>query len=237
MVAGDVVLQHVQDIVVSEWGQALLANLRPIGVSVPDPLSTGDGRWSIDGWIATRFVDGLRPLKNDPARVIDAGERLADAISDRPPASVDPVLQRADRWARANRCVWGEEVVPLKPEAERLAAVLRAKLRSSDQEQATVVHGDLSGNVFADPSGRPVVVDFTPVVRPRRFAAAIVVGDNLLWNDGTVNLRALLDDDDDALARALLFRLVAEQLSDHPRHGANLEDYRRVIGLLGWAGS
>lgn len=235
--AGDVVLKHVQDMVVSEWGQTLLANLRPVGVSATEPIEASDGRWSVDGWIATRFIAGLRPLRHDPARVIEAGNRLADAIADRPPASVDPVRQRADRWARADRCVWGEEVVPLKPEADRVAASLRAKLRSSGQEQATIVHGDLTGNVFSDPSDRPVVLDFTPVLRPRRFAAAIVVGDNLLWDDGTVHLRALVDNDDEGLARALLFRLVAEQLADQPRHGAKLDDYTRVIGLLGWAAS
>ncbi|MGI9616921.1 MAG: hypothetical protein ACR2QO_28655 [Acidimicrobiales bacterium] len=237
VLAGGIVFKQVQDVIVSEWGQVLLANLRPAGVSTTEPIAASDGRWSVDGWIATRFISRLRSLKHDPARVIDAGNRLADAIADRPPACVDPVRQRADRWARADRCVWGEEAVPLKPEANSVAGVLRAKLRSPDRERATIVHGDLTGNVFADPSDRPVVLDFTPVLRPRRFAAAIVVGDNLLWNDGDVGLRTLLDNDDDALARALLFRLIAEQLADRPRHHRNLDDYRRVIGLLDWAAS
>ena len=60
-----------------------------------------------------------------------------------------------------------------------------------------------------------------------------MVADNLLWYGGERGLRSLVADDD-ALARALLFRLVAEQLADRPRHGANVEDYHRVTELLGW---
>jgi uncharacterized protein (TIGR02569 family) len=236
VLAGDVVLKHVQDIVVSVWGQALLADVRPVGVAVPEPIATLDGAWAADGWIATRFLDGLRSVRDDPAAVIEAGQRLADAIAQLSPVCVDPVKRRADRWARADRCAWGEETVPLTPAASDVAQVLRTRICRPSREPTAVVHGDLSGNVFVGPSGVRVVLDFTPIVRPPRFAAAIVVGDNLLWSGGSVELRTLLHNDDDALARALLFRLIAEQLADRPRHGANLDDYRRVIEKLGWAG-
>jgi hypothetical protein len=39
--------------------------------------------------------------------------------------------------------------------------------------------------------------------------------------------------DRDLLGRALVFRLVAEQLAEDPRHGARLEPYRRVLAELG----
>jgi hypothetical protein len=224
----------VQDVAVSRWSQALLARLQPVAVHVPAPVATSDGAWTSEGWIATRFVDGLHSLRDDPVRVIAAGQRLADAIADEPPTCLAPVNQRADRWARADRCVWDEATAPLSSAAGEVAEVLRARTRQQGPEPTAVVHGDLTGNVFADPSGTAVVLDFTPIVRPRRFAAAIVVGDNLLWNGGSATLRSLIDDDDDALARALLFRLIAEQLADHPRHSANLDDYRRAVDELGW---
>lgn len=234
VLSGGVVLKFVRGDAVSPWSQSLLADLRPEGVLVPEPVSARDGAWTVDGWIASKFVDGLRPLQDDPGRVIAAGERLADAIADRPPDRVDVVRERADRWARADRCVWNEEVVQLSQPADELASVLRSRMGRDGREPAAVVHGDLSGNVFADPSDVPVVLDFTPIVRPRRFAAAIVVGDNLLWGGGSVELTTLIGDDDDALARALLFRLIAEQLADRPRHGARLGDYARVLQALGW---
>ena len=79
-----------------------------------------------------------------------------------------------------------------------------------------------------------MLVDFSPYVRPARFASAIVVADHLLWHDGHPDLTGLIDHDVDALARALLFRMIAEQLASNPRHGARLDDYRRVIRQLGW---
>ena len=44
----------------------------------------------------------------------------------------------------------------------------------------------------------------------------------------------LIGHDGDSLARALLFRMISEQLGDRPRHAAQLGDYRRAIELCGW---
>jgi hypothetical protein len=38
--------------------------------------------------------------------------------------------------------------------------------------------------------------------------------------------------DRDLLGRAMVFRLIAEQLADKPRHGALLEPYRGLLAAL-----
>ena len=230
-----VVLKRVQGPEVSAWSQALLADAQPCDdFRLPSPIRSDDGRWEVDGWIATEFIDELKSLQHDPARIIRVGEALSDILNDAKRDDSLPVKQRRDRWARADRFVWNEETVGLTAEAADLAARLRTRM-SDDRSTPAVVHGDLSGNVFLDPLGVPVVLDFTPYIRPKRYGSAIVIADNLLWYDGAPTLARLIDNDEDGLARALLFRLVSEQLGSSPRHGANLADYRRTLASLGWA--
>lgn len=233
---GDLVLKQVQGIEVAVWTQGLAAAataLQPPGPRLAEPVPTTAGAWAADGWIANRFLDGLRPLAAEPERIVAAGEQLSAALTAAAPDDLGPVLGRTDRWAVADRFVWGDEAVALTPEAEELAGRFR-NLLTERTEPAVIVHGDLAGNVFADRADRAVVLDLSLYVRPVRYGSAIVVADNLLWRGGDPALFGLVDHDVDALARALLFRLVAEQLGSNPRHGANLDDYRRVAAALGW---
>lgn len=231
---GGIALKRVQSPEVSRWSQALLSDAQPSdGFRLPNPIRTDDGKWNVDGWIATEYIDGLTSLRDDPAQIVQVGERLSDVLTEAQRGDSLPVIQRRDRWAQADRFVWEEALVELTAEAADLAARLRTRM-SNHRYTPAVVHGDLSGNVFVDPSGVPVVLDFTPYIRPKTYASAIVVADNLLWYNGAPTLARLIDHDDDSLARALLFRLASEQLASNPRHGANLADYHRTLASLGW---
>jgi hypothetical protein len=98
-------------------------------------------------------------------------------------------------------------------------------------EQPVFCHGDLTGNVFVDPDGLPVVLDVSPYRRPRRWAEAVVVADALIWHDADPSLVQRCDVA--LLSRALLFWLAAEQLAPaEARHGAVVEPYRRVLTIL-----
>jgi hypothetical protein len=113
---------------------------------------------------------------------------------------------------------------------DRISGLLRDPVREEH-----IVHGDLSGNVYVDRAGIPVVLDISPYLRPRRWAGAIVTADAILWSDADLSLAgafASSREGRDLLGRALLFRLIAEQLADDPRHGALLEPYRRVLAAL-----
>jgi hypothetical protein len=91
--------------------------------------------------------------------------------------------------------------------------------------------------VYYDPNGIPVILDVSPYLRPRRWCVAIVIADAVLWNQGQLSLVADFAGDSesqDLLARALIFRLVAEQLADRPRHDAALAPYRRALTVFAW---
>ena len=75
----------------------------------------------------------------------------------------------------------------------------------------------------------------SPYLRPREWAAAIVAADAVLWNGASVTVaRDFVEEDGgfDLFARALVFRLVAEQLADDPRHRASLTPYIDVLAAL-----
>lgn len=247
MVIGDVVLKPVDDAVLASWCQGVLASTVADGVVIPEPLAARDGRWVVDGWTATDFIDGLRSLIHEPESVVAAGREFAKAVNEAwaNNGSGDfgrsPVQARTDRWARAYRHVWLAEPCRIGPEAQEILAAFRAfwELRSSSG-RSRLFHCDLTGNVLADQAGRRVVVDFTPAIGPPEFGTAVVVADHLLWHDGRSDLVDRVGVDLGLLARAVAFRLVAEQLAlaegEVPSHGGHLHEYRHVLRLFDWAG-
>jgi len=229
---GAVVLKRVHDAAEAEWTQDLLSRVRQAGFRLPDPLRTVDGCWTHHGWSASRFIPGLVPLAPDWRAVMDAGLRFADA-GERARAGGEEVLEgRTHRWAVADRVAWGEASAALDPRAQVVVDEIEAWLRAPSLERH-LAHGDLSGNVFLDPSGVPVILDVSPYLRPRRWAEAIVVADAVAWHGASVDLASQLAGSDagrDLFGRALIFRLVAEQLADSPH--VQLEPYRRILSHL-----
>ncbi len=181
----------------------------------------------MDGWTATTFIDDLEPLAGEPETILAHVSDIGGALGAVTTSDVGPVMERTDRWARADRVAWGEATEDLALEATELVAEIRDRLTGATPADPQLIHADLAGNTCRDRAGGIVVLDFSPVVRPVAYMTAIVVADNLLWNEAPIDLAHRADPD--ALARALIFRLVAEQLAVAPRHGARLDDYRRVL--------
>ena len=97
-----------------------------------------------------------------------------------------------------------------------------------------MIHGDLTGNVlFADPLP-PAVFDMSAYWRPASLATAIVVADALAWEGATVDdVEAVLHEEQfgQLLARALLFRIVADVEADARSIDAHLAAYRPAVDL------
>jgi uncharacterized protein (TIGR02569 family) len=233
--AGEIVIKRVHDVAEAEWVQTLLAGIDPDGFRVPAPVPTAVGDWVHEGWSASRFIADLRPAAPRWEEIARWGLRFGDAAQRSRPADSEALLQRTHRWAVADRVAWGETRADLAPEAEAVLEALHPLLIPGRASESHVVHGDLSGNVFLDASGGPVILDVSPYLRERRWAAAIVVADAVLWHGADVSIArqlAHVPEDRDLLARALTFRLVAEQLAAAPAHGGLLDPYRRVVRAL-----
>lgn len=232
VVVDGVVLKQVMDPTLSEWSQSVLGATRGIGIRIPEPILSRSGVSVVDGWTATEYIADLRAGVGRWSDIAEAGRRFHTALAE---LAVDtaPVSSRTDRWAVADRFAWGEVDLDMAADASELVARLRAA-EGPAHGRPQIVHGDLTGNVLFDADDRPTVIDFSPLVRPPDHAIAIVAADAMLWHGADTDVVERIDPDRCAIARALVFRLVAEQLGDDPRHGARLADHRRVLDMLGW---
>jgi len=233
---GQVVLKQVMDLDVAAFCQQVLSGLTDRSVTVPKPLRTQSGEWSADGWTATRFVEGLSSARNEPALLIKAGRELAEALVGAEHIDGGVVRARTDRWAVSERFVFDEVDISLSAQTDRVVAALRACI-TDEAGPTQLIHADLAGNVFVDPNGTPVVLDFTPAFRPVGFQTGVILADTLLWGDsasGPVDLHVdLLNGDTSNLARGLLFRLIAAELAVGEGN-ADLASCESVIAHLDW---
>jgi len=228
------VLKPVDDVAEAEWTQSLLHAVEPDGFGIAAPVPASDGRWVCRGWAANCFISELRPAAPAWSLIVDVGLRFCDAVEKVRTGGETVLASRSHRWAVADRVAWGGSVVDLPNDAFEVLVRL-TDLLDRPRNDPQFVHGDLSGNVFLDASQTPMILDVSPYLRPRAWAAAIVAADAVLWNGASIAIAhdfVATPDGRDLLARALIFRLIAEQLADTPRHGAVLEPYTNVLANL-----
>lgn len=208
---GGTVLKPGADPRAQEWVGTELARVPQRGFRLAPALRARDGRWTVEGWSATRRVDGTSTEEGagDPdwAAVVAAGRAFHRAVRDLP--RPDWVRRRDDPWARADAAAWGESDVPVATEVQPLAARLRRALGPGAPSGTTqLVHLDLTGNVLLDPPRRPAVIDLSLAWRPPAYAEGVVLADALCWHAARPELVEQLGVPRDAVVRALLFRVL-----------------------------
>ena len=205
------------------------------GFRVAEPVRANSGDFIVQGWSATRHLDGqLRSA--GPADWVDlfaAGRAFNQALRgiERP----DFLATRTDRWAFADRVAFGEaeyrDPIPkTAPLLERLIAQ-----RAPCLDACQLVHGDLAKNVLFAPGFAPAVIDFSPYWRAAAFPDAVLTIDLLLWHGapaslinvqtrhwGTVYLEYLV--------RAMIFRLVVFSENDRIIGGFDPDRTDRALG-------
>lgn len=220
---------------VHDWMAVTLRDISPVGFRLATPVRTLHGTWCFEGWVATRWVDGVVPdytRQSTWMRIIDAGRAFHRAVGHlRRPDCLDA---RTDPWAVADRVAWGELDVRSPPELERLVHRLQRAVEPLGAPQ--IVHGDLAGNVVLSPTLPPAVLDVSPYWRPAEYAEGIVVADALLWHGAHASLHELVGVSVPAVARGLLFRIqTADRAGSAGRAGADgrAQRYEHAVDALG----
>ena len=176
--SGDIVFKPMFDPDGAVWEAETLAMLPKIGYRIAEPIRTGDGRWTCEGWTASRFVEGFCPKGTHLAERLDASRTLhADLESCLRPSHFD---RATDPWDLADRIAFGfTDWTPdprIAPCLERFRS-LQAPIGTEWQ----VIHGDLAGNFLLLDRYPPAVIDFTPKWSPHGFGEAVLGIDVHLW--------------------------------------------------------
>ena len=193
------------------WVGQALGGLRFDAVRLAPPVAASDGAWSVEGWTATRWVEGAEPDLSQPSSwlsVVQAGRAFHRAVRGvRRPEFLDA---REDAWAHADRAAWGEQPLRVRPEFANVATRFQRPPAPAGRPQ--LVHGDLTGNVLLASGLPPAVIDISPYWRPPRYAEAIVAADALCWHGADASVLELLGVGESDVARALLFRMATTSL-------------------------
>jgi uncharacterized protein (TIGR02569 family) len=211
------------------WQALVLADVPPDSVRVGHPQRSTGGAYIVGGWSASVFCIG----HHEPRRwfdIIAVGRRLHRALAQ--VARPDFLVSRADPWAVADRAAWGDTSLAPYRDAPHVARLegRREPIRAPSQ----IIHGDLTGNVLFADALAPAVIDLSPYWRPVEFATAIVVADALVWEGASVSeLSSAMEVDGfgQLLARALLFRIVADAVADPDSIGARGSNYAPAVDL------
>lgn len=206
---GDVVLRPAADPVAAAWIAGVFESLRVAQIRIPRPVRSLDGRWVVGGWCAQRYLSGRPASRYDES--ISVSRYLSAALRDVPTPRF--LEGRADLIGWADRIAWD----PDADGAGRLgdgegatAWMALAVLRQPVSVPPQLVHADLFGNVLFAGAAPPGIVDFSPLVRPAAYPAAVLVVDALAWGGASAELADRAADERDwnqLLLRACLFRL------------------------------
>lgn len=185
----------------------ILDGVEPKDVRIAKPVPARCGSWRHQGWVATRWVEGVEPNRAATTvwlDIIEAGRAFHRAVADfSRPHCLD---ERQDPWAAADTAAWGERSVQPHPAFTPVARRLQGALEPLGTSQ--LVHGDLAGNVLFAPNLPPAVIDLSPYWRPPEYSEGVVVADALCWHDAPPSLLSDVGVSVPAVARGLLFRML-----------------------------
>lgn len=215
---GDIVLLPAKDPVAAAWIAGVFESLRVTEFRVARPVRSLDGRWVVGGWRAERFMSGRPAPRYDD--MLSASLHMDTALAG--VAAPRFLMDRADWYGWADRLSWDRQTKDDGRLGQGDGAAAWFELaagRSEVRARRQVIHADMFGNVLFAGSAPPAVVDFTPLVRPAGYAAALVVVDAVAWGGAPASLaaapRAEVPDWGQLLRRAILFRLA--MVLSHPR--------------------
>ncbi|MBA3654914.1 MAG: TIGR02569 family protein [Actinobacteria bacterium] len=237
--AGSIVLKPVNNAAVVEW---LATTIEEVddgeGFRMSRHVPANDGRWVVEGWAATTWLEGATASGRWDELLATSGAFHAAIRS--VPAPPDGVLDRQTPWSVGDRVAWGEEE-PAECPGEVGAVIDRLRPLVDTPwtgAPAQVIHGDIGGNVLFAEDLAPAVIDVSPYVRPAALADAVAVVDAIAWEAAPLTLAmrfGMTENGDQLLARAVVYRVVAAAVAfpDLPqRISGEVDAYSKVLTAL-----
>ncbi len=214
------------------WQARVIPRVARDGFRLARWIAAADGSLCVHGWCASEYLPGRHELGRW-AEIVAVGDRLHASLhgSPRPPF----LQRRSGPWTVADRVAWGESPPGDIADIRYLDVLMAASRPLSAPSQ--LIHGDLTGNVLFHDHLPPAIIDLSPYWRPVGYASAIVVADALVWEGADARLVGAVDhinDFDQYLVRALIFRLVADRLLgllEPPRDPAGSARWEPVVTL------
>ncbi|HVB77391.1 MAG TPA: aminoglycoside phosphotransferase [Candidatus Nitrosotalea sp.] len=183
--AGSVVLKANQDEESTAWLGDVAAAIEPSrDFRLARPIRSLSGSWTVAGWAATSCVEGDH-VSGRWVEILESGRALHRAIAHLP--RPDFVDRRTDRWAIADRAVWGEAVVATPNQLEDEIGRLEVLLRPIEGVPQ-IVHSDLCGNALIAADLPPAIIDFSPMYRSAEYAEGILISDAVIWEEVPMSL-------------------------------------------------
>jgi hypothetical protein len=206
--ADDLILKHHSDEDEAQYICECYHLLAADDIVVPQPVLSSHRRYVEDGWIAypripAKGLKGEFTFRHQLVRTFNKRTRALPWKK-----SLDA---RNDPWSVAHQIAFGAREIDLlySSHARDLLSHLLGLCREPLPDFG-VYHGDLANNVMLHENGRPVVLDFSPVLAPDRYAEAIFLVDIFAHQDAPESqLVGFLDDATfiEILIRATIFRI------------------------------
>ncbi|MCQ9330457.1 MULTISPECIES: hypothetical protein [Corynebacterium] len=198
----------------ASWSAKVRERLAVAGARVARPVLATNGRHTVGGWKATKFVEGQLARRVDETAQL--GLRVEEALSTAMVQFSGLILpaQRDDVFARAELAAWEETGEAYSATEAELA----------DAPVLGVGHADLLATTIFAGANPPTIVDIVPTAapRPRGYTTALVCVDGLI-NDavdpGICDRFAYIAGFDHLLLRAAAYRRHVNNL--HPAASAN----------------
>ena len=185
--AGDLAIKQCDDPRQTEWLSGVMEQLEEKDFRIARPVRNRNGNFVIDGWCASRWLDGTTVIGDHWHEVINACQSFHRALSN---IQWSPALQRPDNpYDQADCAVWDEWLaeMTISPVVTRLRRMISPITLPSQ-----LIHGDLSeGNFLLTPGKPPAIIDIAPYWHPSNYAVAVLIADGIAWSGAP---HSLLDD-------------------------------------------
>ncbi|MCK4541011.1 MAG: hypothetical protein KAU17_02135 [Spirochaetales bacterium] len=229
---GDLVFKPIDDRERYSSNCGILLQIECSGFRLSMPQTSIYGDFVYKGWAATKFEPGEHINGNWREKLEIAG-KFHGALKKL--SNID-ILKGEDIWSKAHSIAWEETKLPddIDDGIQRHLNILFTNYRKLDYINQ-IIHGDLCGNILFHKDHEPLIIDFSPSLRPREYAESILIADAIAWENAPVSIIELLPVSikyKQMLLRAVNFRLIVDALFYKDNYDLFFEDFSRFEPLI-----